>query len=144
MLHLTRRWGGFAPGLCRPRRKSYAVPVALAALMLLCSSPLPFSAPSVARAQDTLTGAFQGTVTNSVTGESVAGAAVEIINRETGQVIPKTTDTRGRFYQGLLSPGLYTIRVSAAGFVTQEVVQRLFISRAGEVVPVPVALEPAP
>ncbi|HEX9918506.1 MAG TPA: carboxypeptidase-like regulatory domain-containing protein [Pyrinomonadaceae bacterium] len=95
-------------------------------------------------AQDTVTGAFEGMVTNSVTGEIIAGASVQIINQQTGQVIPKTSDTRGRFYQGLLSPGIYLIRVSATGYQTREVRQRLFITRTGEVVPVPVALDPTP
>ncbi|HEV2799105.1 MAG TPA: carboxypeptidase regulatory-like domain-containing protein [Pyrinomonadaceae bacterium] len=97
-----------------------------------------------ASAQDTVTGAFEGTVSNSQTGAVIPGAAVQIINQQTGQVIPKTSDARGRFYQGLLSPGIYTIRVSATGYVTREVRQRLFITRTGEVVPVPVALDPAP
>jgi hypothetical protein len=95
-------------------------------------------------AQDTVTGAFEGTVTNSETGAIIPGASIEIINQQTGQAIPKTSDTRGRFYQGLLSPGIYLIRVSAAGFQTREVRQRLFITRTGEIVPVPVALDPAP
>ncbi|HYP00769.1 MAG TPA: carboxypeptidase-like regulatory domain-containing protein, partial [Pyrinomonadaceae bacterium] len=95
-------------------------------------------------AQDTVTGAFEGMVTNSETGAVIAGASVQIINQQTGQTIPKTSDARGRFYQGLLSPGIYTIRVSAPGFATREVRQRLFITRTGEVVPVPVALDPAP
>jgi len=95
-------------------------------------------------AQDTVTGAFEGTVTNSVTGEIITGAAVEIINEGTNLVIRKTSDTRGRFYQGLLNPGIYLIRVSAPTFQTREVRQRLFITRTGEVVPVPVALDPAP
>lgn len=94
------------------------------------------------KAQDTVTGAFEGTVTSSQTGELVGGAAVQIINQQTGQIIPKTTDSRGRFYQGLLSPGVYTIRVAAPGYVTKEVQQRLFITRTGEVVPVPVQLDP--
>jgi hypothetical protein len=91
-----------------------------------------------------VTGAFEGTVTNSQTGAVISGAAVEIINRQTGLVIPKRTNFRGRFYQGLLRPGIYTIRVSAPGFIPKEVEQRLFITRTGEVVPVPVALDPAP
>ncbi|MDQ3585401.1 MAG: carboxypeptidase-like regulatory domain-containing protein [Acidobacteriota bacterium] len=95
-------------------------------------------------AQDTVTGAFEGTVTSSDTGEAVAGAAVQIINGATGQVFPKTSDSRGRFYQGLLHPGIYTIRVSAPGFQTKEVIQRLFITKTGEVIPVPVSLDPAP
>jgi len=91
---------------------------------------------SLLAAQDTLTGAFEGTVSNSQTGEPIDGAAVEIVNQQTGLVIPKRSDSRGRFYQGLLNPGLYTIRVAAAGYQTREVVQRLFITRTGEVVPV--------
>ncbi|HJR09697.1 MAG TPA: carboxypeptidase-like regulatory domain-containing protein [Pyrinomonadaceae bacterium] len=97
----------------------------------------------IARMQDTVTGAFEGTVTNSETGAIIVAATVQIINGQTGQTISKTTDSRGRFYQGLLSPGVYTIRVSAVGFATREVRQRLFITRTGEVVPVPVALDPA-
>ncbi len=98
---------------------------------------------SPALTQDTVTGAFEGTVTNSQTGTPVAGATAEIINLETGLLLTRRTDARGRFYQGLLAPGIYRIRVSAAGFQTQEVVQRLAIARTGEVVPVPVSLEPA-
>jgi len=108
------------------------------ALLVLCVFA------GMSRAQDTVTGAFEGMVTNSQTGEAVAGASVQIINQQTKQAIPKTSDTRGRFYQGLLSPGIYLIRVSATGFQTKEVRQRLFITRTGEVVPVPVALDPAP
>src|ERR1041384_5568669 len=98
----------------------------------------------VIHAQDTVTGAFEGTVTDSDTGALIVAATALIINQQTGQTYPKTADTRGRFYQGLLAPGIYTIRVSAPGYVTKEVQQRLFITRTGEVVPVPVALDPAP
>jgi hypothetical protein len=96
------------------------------------------------RAQDTVTGAFEGTVTNSQTGAIIAGAAVQIINQQTNQTVPKISDARGRFYAGLLAPGLYLIRVSATGYLTRQVRQRLFITRTGEVVPIPVALDPAP
>jgi hypothetical protein len=113
----------------------------LAVCLLLAGLPL---ATSTTRAQDTVTGAFEGTVTNSATGASISGARVEIINQQTNQTTPKTSDSRGRFYAGLLAPGIYLIRVSAAGFQTKEVRQRLFITRTGEVVPVPVALDPAP
>src|ERR1041384_199089 len=98
----------------------------------------------VIHAQDTVTGAFEGSVTDSDTGALIVAATALIINQQTGQTYPKTADTRGRFYQGLLAPGIYTIRVSAPGYVTKEVQQRLFITRTGEVVPVPVALDPAP
>ena len=114
-------------------------------LLVFALSLLPYIAlNTLTSAQDTVTGAFEGTVTSSQTGAAIAGANVEIINQATGLVIPKRSDTRGRFYQGLLNPGIYTIRVSAPGFQTKEVVQRLFITRTGEVVPVPVTLDPAP
>ncbi len=112
---------------------------ALTLSILLCLTPLlPI------KAQDTVTGAFEGTVTNSDTGAPIEGATALISNQQSGQTYPRTSDTLGRFYQGLLPPGVYTIRVSAPGYVTKEVQQRLFISRTGEVVPVPVALDPAP
>ena len=70
-----------------------------------------------ANAQDTVTGAFEGTVTDGRTQTRVVGAFVEITNQATGIVIRRRTDAQGRFYQGLLPPGVYTIRVSASGFV---------------------------
>ncbi len=108
-------------------------------LLVVCSLLTTLTAT----AQDTVTGAFEGTVTNSQTGDPIAGATAEIINVETGIILTRQTDARGRFYQGLLTPGLYRIRVSRIGYQTQEVVQRLQIARTGEVVPVPVSLEPA-
>src|SRR4029079_18285126 len=96
------------------------------------------------RAQDTVTGAFEGTISDSRTGAALKGALVEIINQQTNVVISLRSDYRGRFYQGLLLPGVYRIRVSSTGYRTNEIVQRLRITYTGEVVPVPVALEPAP
>lgn len=97
-----------------------------------------------ASAQDTLTGAFEGIISNSQTGASIEGASIQIINKQTGLVIEKRTDSRGRFYQGLLAPGLYTIRVAMNGYQAREVDQLLRITYTGEVVPVPVALDPLP
>ncbi|HZH89620.1 MAG TPA: TonB-dependent receptor [Pyrinomonadaceae bacterium] len=128
-----------------PRRRRAAASVFVAWLLLLgILAPAGMTTVAPVHAQDTVTGAFEGTVTNSVTGAIIAGASVQIINQQTGLAIPKTSDARGRFYQGLLSPGIYLIRVSAGGFQTKEVRQRLFITRTGEIVPVPVALDPAP
>ena len=95
-----------------------------------------------ARAQDTVTGAFEGTVTDSQTGTPLKSAAVEIINQQTGLTMSLHTDFRGRFYQGLLIPGVYKVRVSLPGYQTREVLQRLKITYTGEVVPVPVSLDP--
>ena len=96
------------------------------------------------RAQDTVTGAFEGTINDSQTGAALKGALVEIINQQTNVVISLRSDFRGRFYQGLLLPGIYRIRVSSPGYQTHEILQRLKITYTGEVVPVPVALDPAP
>jgi hypothetical protein len=95
-------------------------------------------------AQDTVTGAFEGVVSDSQTGAALKGAEVEIINQETGLLFNLRTDYRGRFFQGLLLPGIYTVRVSMPGYQTRQVSQRLRITYTGEVVPVPVALDPAP
>jgi len=94
-------------------------------------------------AQDTVTGAFEGTVTDSQTGASLKGAAVQITNQQTGLTYTLQTDNRGTFYQGLLLPGIYKIQVALKGYQTREVLQRLKITYTGEVVPVPVLLEPA-
>lgn len=99
---------------------------------------------ATASAQDTVTGAFEGTVTDNVTGLPIEGATAEITNVETGITATKLTDARGRFYQGLLSPNLYKIRVTKTGYLPNETFQRLKIARTGEVVPVPVGLDPAP
>jgi len=98
--------------------------------------------PATTAAQDTVTGAFEGVISDSQTGAALKGALVEIINEQTGVAISLRSDFRGRFYQGLLIPGVYRIRVSTTGYETREVLQRLKITYTGEVVPVPVALDP--
>src|SRR6267142_5622375 len=96
-----------------------------------------------AEAQDTVTGAFEGKVRDSQTGKVLGGAIVEITTQQTGLIANLRTDYRGRFYQGLLLPGIYRIRVLMPGYQTTEVLQRLKITYVGEVVPVPIALDPA-
>jgi hypothetical protein len=98
---------------------------------------------NTAEAQNTITGAFEGLVSNSQTGGSIESATVEIINQETGVAVSLRTDSRGRFFQGYLLPGVYLIRVSMPGFQTREKLQRLKITYTGEVIPVPVSLDPA-
>src|SRR5688572_13736668 len=111
--------------------------------LLFCCAVLSliFSA-SIARAQDTVTGAFEGIVSDSQTGVALKGARVEIINQQTGLTFSLQTDYRGGFFQGLLLPGIYVVRVSMPGYQTKEVFQRLRITYTGEVVPIPVALDP--
>lgn len=111
--------------------------------LLFCVSLCMVLAARVARAQDTVTGAFEGTVSDSQTGALLKGAEVEIINQQTGLTATLQSDNRGRFYQGLLLPGVYKIRVTLQGYQPREVLQRLKITYTGEVVPVPVLLDPA-
>ncbi len=112
-----------------------------AALLSLLMTLMPV-ASAVAGTQDPVTGAFEGTVTNSQTGAAIAGAVVQFINTVTEVPVAKRTDAQGRFYQGLLQPGVYRIRVSAPGFQTKTVEQRLLATRGNTVVPVPVVLDP--
>jgi len=56
------------------------------------------------KAQDTVTGAFEGIVSDSQTGLPLKGATVEIINQQTGVTFNIRTDFRGSFFQGLLLP----------------------------------------
>ena len=93
-------------------------------------------------AQDTVTGAFQGDVSNNRTGEAIPGVVVQITNVQTGVVYNLTTDSKGRFYQGLLAPGAYDISVTVAGFKPRLLRREIKVSLTGEVVPVPVSLEP--
>src|SRR4051812_41283001 len=121
------------PPLCR------LVAVTLAVFI----AALPVARPASA-SQDTLTGAFEGTVTDGVTGRPIARARVEFINQQTGVSVSKLSDSQGRFFQGLLAPGTYTIRAAASGHEPGETVQRLIGMRTGEVVPVPITLDPSP
>ena len=122
----------------RPNPLSRALVAWLLVAVILCPSA------RLSAAQDTLTGAFEGSVMDSRTGRPIARARVEFVNQQTGVTVTKLTDSQGRFYQGLLSPGTYTIRASANGYEPGETVQRLAGMRTGEVVPVPIVLEPAP
>ncbi|HEV7395022.1 MAG TPA: carboxypeptidase-like regulatory domain-containing protein [Pyrinomonadaceae bacterium] len=112
-------------------------------LRLVLTLILIFGGAAWASAQDTVTGAFEGIVSDSQTGAPLKGATVEIVNQASGLGHQLNTDYRGRFYQGLLIPGIYVVRVSLTGYQTREVLQRLRITYAGEVVPIPVALDPA-
>lgn len=119
-------------------------PSFLCALITTVLTCVLFSGVTKVQAQDTVTGAFEGIVSDSQTGMALKGAVVEIINEQTGLIDSLNTDFRGRFYQGLLTPGIYRVRVSMPGYQTREVLQRLKITYTGEVVPVPVALDPSP
>ena len=111
----------------------------------LIALPLFFlPADSAAIAQDTVTGAFEGTVTNHSTGAPIEGALAEIIHTQTGITHTRRTDARGIFFQGQLPPGVYRIRVSRPpDFHPSETLQSIELGRKDEVVPVPVSLYPS-
>ena len=98
---------------------------------------------TASNAQDTVTGAFEGIVSDSQTGAPIKGAAVTIVNDQTRISFNLRTDYRGRFFQGLLLPGIYSVTVSMPGYQTRAIRQRLRITYTGEVVPVPIALDAA-
>lgn len=97
-----------------------------------------------ANAQNTVTGAFQGKVTDSISGDPVAGAMVKITNEKTLESYDMITDRRGEFFQGLLASGVYLIQIQIATHKPQLLRRPLNISKQGEIVPVPVKLEPLP
>jgi Carboxypeptidase regulatory-like domain len=103
---------------------------------------LNFVCIALVRAQDAVTGSFEGRVTNAETGAPLPEATVQFINQATGIPIAKHTDSDGRFYQGLLFPGTYIIRASAPGFKTMELERRLLATQNNRVFPPVLALEP--
>lgn len=104
---------------------------------------LLLSAAVQVAAQDPVTGAFAGTVVNGKTHEPLKGATVVLTNVQTGQKYRRVTDDKGEFYAGRLSPSVYRVEISADGFKTRTVEQRLLISQVNTVLPVPVMLEPS-
>jgi len=71
-------------------------------------------------AQSATTGALTGTVTDP-TGGVVVGASVAVTSKATGQERTATTDAAGVYNLSLLSPGDYSVKISASGFKTEEV-----------------------
>jgi len=74
--------------------------------------------PSVL-AQSGSTGALTGVVTDP-TNAAVPRATVTLINNSTNQIRTVTTGTDGSYRFGLLEPGSYKVRFTAAGFKTAE------------------------
>jgi Carboxypeptidase regulatory-like domain len=108
----------------------------LAALAALALAALA----DTARAQDTVTGAFEGVVRDSMTSAGIRGAAVEIINEANDLVIPTTTDARGYFHSAVLDPGTYTLRVSHPSYQSVDKLYELVIARPTWVSPPPIKL----
>src|SRR5215213_2115928 len=92
-------------------------------------------------AQDPLTGAFEGYVSNNKSGLPIKDAEVEFRNSQTGITVTVRTDDRGHFYEGQLPPASYRIRIFVQGYTTIEITQDLGTKYRFRVRPNPVPLE---
>jgi outer membrane receptor protein involved in Fe transport len=79
-----------------------------------------FAVVSRVQAQSASTGALTGVVTDP-SGGSIANATVTATSLGTGQSRTTTTDASGSYKLSLLPPGDYSVKISAAGFKTDEV-----------------------
>jgi hypothetical protein len=78
---------------------------------------LPLATMNSAYAQNTTSGDISGTVTDP-TGAVIPGAAIVLVNKDTGAVLHSTTDNSGSYRASLLKPGSYTVTVTHDGFQT--------------------------
>ncbi|HEX8293217.1 MAG TPA: carboxypeptidase-like regulatory domain-containing protein, partial [Pyrinomonadaceae bacterium] len=124
------------------REKNGSLLYRLPCLFLTLLSGFAFLSTRAA-AQDTVTGAFDGVVIDKLSGAPVKGATVQLISQEGGRLPTLTTDPRGQFFQALLRPGTYTLRVVKAGYQDLEVTQELPTLRRTEFESTPDGLEPA-
>src|SRR3984957_21120423 len=93
-------------------RKIVMALLATLGLMVFCAT--------MAHAQSAGTGGISGTVTDPQ-GRAVPNATVTATSLETGQSRQATTGAAGDYKFGLLPPGTYRLRFTAAGFKTGEV-----------------------
>ena len=75
--------------------------------------------PEAALPQGETTSAIIGQVSDA-SGAGVPGASVTATNKETALKRSATTDSSGRFNFPQLKPGLYSVKVEAAGFASQQ------------------------
>jgi len=92
------------------------------ALLILLVLALGLTGSSAAFGQATASGAIQGTVLDKSEG-AIVGAEVSVASKATGTTRSVATSDTGSFRFDLLSAGVYTVKVSKAGFstVTQNV-----------------------
>ncbi len=64
-------------------------------------------------------GSINGTITDA-SGATVPGAAVEVVNQETGTTRKLVTDANGRYAAPSISVGTYSITASSSGFGAQQ------------------------
>src|SRR5437588_3311164 len=102
----------FMPGPISQRTAvSIARQISIAPIFVLLFS---FLASTISAAQ-TITGTMSGTVTDS-SGAVIPGAAVTLVNLQTGDVRKLGTNAEGRFVFSAVQPERYAVRVEAPGF----------------------------
>ena len=74
-----------------------------------------FLLPTLVSAQSVVTGGLTGIVTDP-TGSVIVGAAVNLKNQSTSEVLSATTGATGAYQFTLLKPGIYLVSVSQTGF----------------------------
>jgi carboxypeptidase family protein len=87
--------------------KCFRLAVSFIALLLLL--------PALLSAQSVITGGLTGIVADP-SGSVIAGAAVNLKNQSTSEVLSATTGPTGTYQFTLLKPGMYVISVSLTGF----------------------------
>src|SRR5487761_747806 len=102
------------------KKQIFAVMLAVVAMMFLF---LPFAS----FAQQATT-SLAGVVTDP-SGGVLPGAAVTITRQATGQTLTTTTNARGEYQFSQLSPGTWTVTISAKGFADQSKVGDLLVSK---------------
>ncbi len=93
------------------------------AVVAMVFSFLPF-ASLAQQATTSLTG-----VVTDPSGGVLPGAAVTITRQATGQTLTTTTNARGEYQFSQLTPGTWTITISATGFANQTKVAALLVSK---------------
>src|SRR5689334_21174991 len=77
------------------------------------------TAPPIGAQATVGTGSIQGTILDP-NGAAVPQAKVKISSKETGQTITPEVTSSGEYNSGALKPGVYVVRVEAAGFKAVE------------------------
>ena len=95
---------------------------------------------ALAQAQTETTGSFQGSVVDT-SHTPIPNVAIEIKNLDTGVQRSSGTDKAGNFIANLLGPGDYDITISAQGYKSQTLRERVLATQTNNVIPVPVSLE---
>ena len=95
---------------------SQVVASAVFSILVLIAPSL--TAPESVRAQDLDNVTFQGRIIDQ-NNAVIPGATVETVLVKTNTIRTTTSDDQGRYRIIQLEPGIYNIRVSAAGFATQ-------------------------